>query len=287
MRAASLSSILIVLLFAGTTAVGADGPNPEYEKWSEFKKGSTVSYELVHKDGEKTIFNHTLIAVTDEKVVIESFLRMPHLNYKGDPSTREIPARIEIDESKKIPNKRKFTSETSEEEIQIAGQKLSCTKVVEGMRADEAAGKPEFRATSWFSDSVPGQLVKMVVVIDGTLRQTQIVTAFTVAEAERRNRESKQFEYMGCFNDQGDPWGPDGRDLSGHKSKSSSQTVERCIATCREKGFPYAGVQYASHCFCGKNYGKSGKSNNCNMKCSGDSRQICGGTWANSVYRIN
>src|SRR5262249_6136593 len=53
------------------------------------------------------------------------------------------------------------------------------------------------------------------------------------------------------------------------------------------KGFAYAGVQYSSECWCGNSYGRYGTSTNCNMTCSGDSTQICGGPWANDVYAVH
>ena len=39
-------------------------------------------------------------------------------------------------------------------------------------------------------------------------------------------------------------------------------------------------------CFCGQQYGKYGKvaESDCNVKCYGDERQICGGGYRNSVY---
>jgi choice-of-anchor C domain-containing protein len=90
--------------------------------------------------------------------------------------------------------------------------------------------------------------------------------------------------FIGCYKDQGDPFGTNGRDLNGFMFKSDKMTPKKCIDLCSQKGFKYAGVQYSSYCFCGNSYGKYGVANNCNMKCSGDQNQICGGTWANSVY---
>ncbi len=55
---------------------------------------------------------------------------------------------------------------------------------------------------------------------------------------------------------------------------------------CRSQGFPYAGTQYGSWCFCGELYGRSGKANNCDVPCGGDRHQTCGGSWANSVYQV-
>jgi hypothetical protein len=40
------------------------------------------------------------------------------------------------------------------------------------------------------------------------------------------------------------------------------------------------------HCFCGNSYGKYGQAANCDMKCSGNAGEICGGSFANSVYSI-
>jgi len=92
------------------------------------------------------------------------------------------------------------------------------------------------------------------------------------------NNSSK---YLGCFKDQ------NSRDLSASFTSSSKMTTKLCVDTCRKKGYKFAGTQYASQCFCGNSYGKSGKANNCNMNCSGKQSEKCGGSWANSVYKVN
>lgn len=94
-------------------------------------------------------------------------------------------------------------------------------------------------------------------------------------------------QYLGCFKDQGDATGTRGRDLSGHAVNNNGMTTARCVATCKDKGFQYAGTQYGSWCFCGNSYGKSGKATNCNMPCAGNKSEICGGSWANSVYGLD
>jgi hypothetical protein len=87
--------------------------------------------------------------------------------------------------------------------------------------------------------------------------------------------------YLGCFKDQGK------RDLDGHNFYDRNMTTQLCISTCREKGFRHAGTQYASYCFCGNKFGSSGTADNCNAKCTGNRDETCGGTWANSVYKVN
>jgi len=93
--------------------------------------------------------------------------------------------------------------------------------------------------------------------------------------------------YLGCYKDQGDPYGTRGRDLSGYMFSSPNMTTELCISECRKRGFAFAGTQYGSQCFCGNSYGKFGPANNCNMPCSGNKSEICGGFWANSIYKIS
>ncbi len=86
--------------------------------------------------------------------------------------------------------------------------------------------------------------------------------------------------FVGCYKD-GDP-----RDLTGFHVQDYKITLEACRAMCATKGFTFAGTQYGSHCFCGNSYGKYGVSNDCTEPCAGNRGQICGGWWANSVYRV-
>jgi hypothetical protein len=62
--------------------------------------------------------------------------------------------------------------------------------------------------------------------------------------------------------------------LDGYLEHGENNTPERCIATCRDKGFKYAGVQYGQSCLCGNSYGKYGTAHNCDFRCTGDSTKI-------------
>ena len=53
------------------------------------------------------------------------------------------------------------------------------------------------------------------------------------------------------------------------------------------QGFKYAAVQFSYQCFCGDDqYDRYGTAQNCNLPCIGDRGQMCGGGFANQVYRI-
>lgn len=87
-------------------------------------------------------------------------------------------------------------------------------------------------------------------------------------------------QYLGCFRDTNNPF-----NLDGYLVRSGSNTPEACVATCRDKGFRYAGVEFGESCLCGNDgYDRAGPADNCDMACTGDAKKICGGYNANSVY---
>ncbi|CAH1779465.1 unnamed protein product [Owenia fusiformis] len=93
--------------------------------------------------------------------------------------------------------------------------------------------------------------------------------------------------YLGCFKD------TNSRDMHGlgiqNGYENSLMTVEMCTDHCRTRGFKYAGLQYARHCFCGDKFGKYGLADSdseCRMTCQGDPSQNCGAAARNSVYLI-
>lgn len=86
--------------------------------------------------------------------------------------------------------------------------------------------------------------------------------------------------HQGCFQDFSD------RDLSGLNYYDPNLTSSQCRSRCQQEGFAYASAQFGSSCFCGNDYGRYGTSNNCTMTCGGDSEQLCGGEWANTVFEL-
>src|SRR5450631_362444 len=106
-----------------------------------------------------------------------------------------------------------------------------------------------------------------------------LAASISVAAADREYR----YQYLGCYKD------ADQRDLGEKQWQDGRMTQRRCINFCGENGFSYAGAQYGGQCFCGNSYGRYGKlaENNCNVPCNGDSGRHCGGTWANSMFKIS
>jgi hypothetical protein len=63
-------------------------------------------------------------------------------------------------------------------------------------------------------------------------------------------------------------------------------TSTGCMEYCGNAGFSLAGTEYAGQCFCGEKMEGNSKiaENECDMKCEGETSQICGGSLALSVF---
>ena len=94
------------------------------------------------------------------------------------------------------------------------------------------------------------------------------------------------YPYMGCFKDRSSS---DGRVMV---AQDGAYTLIGCIEKCAEGEYDYAGLQWYTQCFCGKEdehrYDSLGNADNCNIECSATGYEegtICGGNLANSVYK--
>ncbi|KAG8846898.1 hypothetical protein FRB96_001743 [Tulasnella sp. 330] len=82
---------------------------------------------------------------------------------------------------------------------------------------------------------------------------------------------------LGCYGDQAS------RTLAGSSYTDSAMTPALCQQKC--SGYTYAGTEYQTECYCGNSMTASVTSTACTLTCGGDSSQICGGSWAISIYR--
>ncbi|CAM9650390.1 unnamed protein product [Ectocarpus fasciculatus] len=100
------------------------------------------------------------------------------------------------------------------------------------------------------------------------------------AEPEDVPRGSK---YMGCFADD-----VHNRALTLKDTKSSKMDYDTCKRFCDAANARYFGLQSGTGCFCGKwrdDYDEHGPAV-CSTECAGDSKSVCGGSLAQTVFRI-
>ena len=67
-------------------------------------------------------------------------------------------------------------------------------------------------------------------------------------------------------------------------------TVESCLTACKDQGYPFAGVEFGSQCWCGvvlANDTQKVDTSQCAMPCNGNSKEICGGSAKINVYVAN
>ncbi len=113
---------------------------------------------------------------------------------------------------------------------------------------------------------------------------------------------SKGWSYTGCGTDN-----YYSRILTGATESNDQMTNEACVAFCDSKGFSVAGTEYSKECYCmfspssqldthanvvigGNSIPSSGMPvagvvGSCEMKCSGDDSEFCGGSGVISLYQ--
>ncbi|KAF2728292.1 WSC-domain-containing protein [Polyplosphaeria fusca] len=64
----------------------------------------------------------------------------------------------------------------------------------------------------------------------------------------------------------------------------NSMTGEACVDYCHIKGYPLAGTEYKSECYCGSQIPSGVTTGDCWMPCSGNSSEVCGGPDAITIY---
>ncbi|KAF7270775.1 hypothetical protein GWI33_016280 [Rhynchophorus ferrugineus] len=89
---------------------------------------------------------------------------------------------------------------------------------------------------------------------------------------------------LGCYKDE-----KNFRLLNGYFGVNKNEnSPSYCINICLQSGFPYAGVQYGSECFCGSEepvLSSKIPDSSCNMKCPGDPHATCGGYYTINIYQ--
>uniref|UniRef100_A0A0K8T3A9 WSC domain-containing protein n=1 Tax=Lygus hesperus TaxID=30085 RepID=A0A0K8T3A9_LYGHE len=94
--------------------------------------------------------------------------------------------------------------------------------------------------------------------------------------------ETDQLNYLGCYKE------VPGRLMEGATGGfKGTLTREICLTYCKAKGMRYFGLQYSSECFCSLTIPPCGilaDDIECNMKCDGNPKEMCGGENRLSVY---
>ncbi|KAK1964847.1 WSC domain-containing protein [Colletotrichum sublineola] len=94
---------------------------------------------------------------------------------------------------------------------------------------------------------------------------------------------SGDFNSLGCYSDRNSA-----RTLTARMSLPDNVMVSDCTAACAAQGFQFAGLEFGKECFCGSSIQNGGApiaAKYCNMACTGDKSQYCGGPGAINIYK--
>jgi len=98
---------------------------------------------------------------------------------------------------------------------------------------------------------------------------------------------SSGWAYQGCAWDD-----ISSRSLSKNILSEPQMTVELCLKGCAAQGYTYAGLEFGSQCYCGNSFpsdklpvAHDGSFSRCDMPCSGNNTQWCGGKSAMNLYK--
>lgn len=88
---------------------------------------------------------------------------------------------------------------------------------------------------------------------------------------------------LGCFKDE-----KKNRLLSNfYANYKETNSPKKCIQTCLQSGYLFAGLQYSSECFCGHEeplIDAKLPDSSCNMKCPAEPKNACGGYYTMNIY---
>jgi len=93
------------------------------------------------------------------------------------------------------------------------------------------------------------------------------------------------YGYFGCYQEL-----PDGRLLSGPGTAGPNMTAQTCTSFCSKqgRGLTWAGLEFGRECFCASGLPSSASpapETACNMVCSGNEKEYCGGSRIISMYK--
>lgn len=183
-----MRSLLSVCLFSlALVAANAETvDNPMYTPWKGFGAGSSATYKTVTSAGgvkNEITMVVTLVSINDTECVVstENTMMVSGAEVKTPAYSTTIAAKIEIEKPTAEGSDTgsvKPKTETSQETLEIAGQKLECTKTAvtvetNGMKSESAY---------WTCTKVPGHTVKTSTKTSGAAESTMEMnlTAFVV-----------------------------------------------------------------------------------------------------------
>ncbi|KAK7740846.1 hypothetical protein SLS62_010991 [Diatrype stigma] len=122
----------------------------------------------------------------------------------------------------------------------------------------------------------------MLTALFSTLALFGTLAAAAWEGTPKNNAVANGLKFLGCTNE------VPGRALTGPSYSADDMTVESCLKYCQAGNYWMSGVEAGRECYCGKYVAPPasfhGDAGACDMPCTGDPRQRCGGWGKMSVF---
>lgn len=182
-----ITTLIVTCLLAVTLARAEEQvDNPQYQGWSKFKAGTTVTYvQTIEAMGQKQEMKitMTLLSISPEKATVETKAAMSAAGAPQPPAQKiDIAAKVNKSEAQDVgqpaPNIKAETKQ-GEEKVEAAGKSYDCkwTEVTSTQQGMNVVAK------TWLSDEVPGKLVKLEASTTGAMAST---TKMSLASVEKK-----------------------------------------------------------------------------------------------------
>ncbi|KAJ0161065.1 putative fungistatic metabolite [Colletotrichum tanaceti] len=125
-------------------------------------------------------------------------------------------------------------------------------------------------------------IVRALAVLAAATLLTQVTA--TTTELPPCLDAFQPFAYAGCFKEKGTQ-NENALDFRS-SSDQTKNTVEKCVAECKGNSYRYAGLTYYGVCYCSQTVNSALlDEGSCNMPCTANNTQTCGGDGAFSVWQ--
>jgi hypothetical protein len=153
-------------------------PNPEFDNWNKFPIGTTVIRKMVTDSTRtegKTVstFVIKLVSKKEDQLVVENQSTTEYADgrvIKNPPISNQIRKIVVLPEGIDKSSWGKPSKNATEEKVTVLGQSYPCYKTQSTGTTD--AGK--YVQNVWFSDEMPGRLVKSHTVVAAVDETTTI-----------------------------------------------------------------------------------------------------------------
>ncbi|CAG4950162.1 unnamed protein product [Colias eurytheme] len=190
-----------------------------------------------------------------------------HRSDLGDVSARKLVPGINDDEDFSIKN-----SNQNKAILHLRKEELDFTPMCE-IKSREAISAIHRAKTQYCKQLIVN---KTCLIQSGSFYPKEL-SNYCLSNTKKYGR------YLGCYLDEKKL-----RLLSSFYGNYATQNSPKfCLDICVQAGFPYAGVQYGTECFCGENIPPQNakiSEKSCDMKCPGDSSVVCGGYFTMNIY---